>query len=190
MTLNPHQFGDQGTLFDAPLGQPHKGVFKGNPAARLYRNVVVPDHVLDRGVDGIMDHLNRSGKDSGVSRTLGIHWQHDLGMAESYNDHTVPDGHSQVFMEADHPGHKHVLDPESIPDSSDLYGARSSLKPGTDAHTMFHTVVTGGGIKRSDVEPEVPIRPGAPMRITALYTPSREVLGEYDRNATNVKGTA
>lgn len=185
--LNPHQFGDQGTLFHAPLGQPFSGVFKGNPHARIYRNIGMPSSVArdfretgDVGV--ITDHITRTTKDVGIDRSLGFHWQHDLSAAK---EHTWGPGYARVVVEADHPGHEHVLnfdhDHESGP-MEDHKGNVIQSRPYSNAeralwtprmrdyHAMEATV--GPHSMKDTVLPEVPIRPGAPLNVHAVHLPA------------------
>lgn len=208
MSLNPHQFGDQGTLFDAPLGQPDNGIFRGHPQARLYRSITVPEHHVS-DLSGLPGYLAREGKDAGVSRRIGIHWQHDLSFAHQWSDSlSGEDGRSPVIVEADHPGHENVMyDNEmSIMNHQQLsdHIRRNSVghrdadgnvrsgptAPGSDAHTLYKTVFAAGGIDATDVEPEVPVRPGTDLSIHAIHVPDAYAPSGYRRIPMQFRGQA
>lgn len=159
--LNPHQFGDQGTLFVAPLGQPTSGVFKGNPAARMYRSISVPyekirDYRETGDVGVLTDHINRPGKDTGVDRNIGLHWQHDVEFAKKHNW-----GEGQpIVVEADHPGHDHVMTSHSDDP------AMKTVMPDRGSNNGAWLEPNSRGVL-----PEVPIRPGTSLNIRAVHVP-------------------
>lgn len=211
--LNPHQFGEQGILFQAPLGQPERGTFKGNPAARLYRAVQVPGHVAEDGPERILEHINGRHTDRGHDTNMGIHWQHDLPTAQDYASHLETTGrHSDhggvsVILEADHPGHEHVVDDTPVTRVERLRGKPMLTddgppegvyagRPGNNRLTGYKkdwaliADTVGPHNMNAAMLAEVPIRPGAPMRVSALHTPNPEKLGDFVRNPVQFKGTA
>lgn len=212
MDLNPHQFGDQLPLFHAPLGQPESGTFQGNPQARLYRAMQVPD--WHDTPEAVLQHASQPGVDRGHDRSLGIHWQHDLGEATDlantaqsnnwgkYGDHGHP-----VILEADHPGHEHVIDDtphlsyqnirgkQMLADAGPPEGARAGY-PGNNRLTGYPkdwallTDTVGPHNVNSMMLPEVPVRPGAPMRIAAVHLPHPTISGEFVRHPVQFRGQA
>lgn len=198
--LNPHQFGDQLTLFHAPLGQPESGTFNGNPHARLYRALHVPDHVTTP--EAAFEHASQPHRDRGHSTRLGIHWQHDYAYAQDLADtaHSSDwgghgdDSHS-VILEADHPGHEHVIDqtpvqgggpPEGIPLNTYAHDRLTGYQK--DWALINDTV--GPHNLNSAMLPEVPVRPGAPMQIHAVHFPHPTKSGEYVRVPFKARGLA
>lgn len=179
--LNPHQFGDQLTLFHATLNQPEAGVVRGHPQARLYRSMQVPNHHTDP--HSILQYASRPGRDSGVQRSLGLHWQHDLTYAqdlastvhgENWGRHGE-NGHA-VILEADHPGFDHVV-------------THDTAKPGSLDEKVINQTV-GPKEENEMLLPEVHTRPGAPMVVRAVHTPHPTRSGEFIRHAVNFKGQA
>lgn len=223
--LNPHQFGEQETLFDAPLGQPQRGTFDGNPHARLYRAVGV--HEDSVGVyryeggfgyetppdfhERILANVSRKHKDSGHDTQMGIHWQHDLPTAEDWGndlrqygagihgDKTFP-----VVIEADHPGKEHVISRDTAyhqgryreeatpPEGMDVNGPTWKRNKATGAAkdwALIHDTV-GPHEMDAGMSPEVPVRPGAPMRVHAIHLPDPEETGKYIRHPVQFRGYA
>lgn len=202
--LNPHQFGDQLTLFNAPLGQPETTTLKGNPHARLYRMVMVPNHLTDP--KAVMEHVSQPGSDRGHSRSMGIHWQHDLDIATDLSHQADRDewggfgsggNHHPVIVEADHPGHKHVVDftptphggpPEGVVGGSPRNNRLTGYKKDW---ALIHDTV-GPHDLGAAMLPEVPIRPGAPMQVHAVHFPDEEssTSGDFKRVPVKYKGQA
>lgn len=82
-------------------------------------------------------------------RAGGIHWTHDYErVREMAMDETYGPGERGVILFAKHPGVDHVLDWENPADRA----------------VMERTI--GGYAERGNVFAEVPIRPGAPVRVT------------------------
>lgn len=232
-SINPDQFGDQGTLFDAPLGQPARGTFDGNPHARLYRSVGL--HEDSVGVyryaggfgyeappkeefhERILQNINRRRKDGGHDVNMGIHWQHDLPTAVDWsNDISDPavglhrDRTLPVIIEADHPGLENIVqrDPDArytpVPENppKDPYARREAMDVGRwPTHkrnkatgpakdwALIHDTV-GPHDMDAWMAPEVPVRPGTPMRVHAIHTPDPENTGQYIRNPVQFEGYA
>lgn len=191
MNMNPHQFGDQMTLFDAPLGQPDRGTFKGNPHARLYRAVSVPDRLSTP--EEVWQHVNRPGRDRGHDRTLGIHWQHDRDTAYGH----LPDyeGERKVVLEADHPGLEHVVDNTPTwhggpPEEAISYRSRNRLTGYPKDWALIHDTV-GPHTMDAAMLAEVPVRPGASLSVHAVHMPDDHgKIGDWVRNPVQFKGVA
>lgn len=226
--LSPHQFGDQGTLFDAPLGQPDAGTFTGNPHARLYRAVSVDPRQMDAvrksrwghdlggsaedAAHEVLNAVNRPRQDAMHNTQMGIHWQHDLAYAHDYaNDLGTHNRHGDhalsVIIEADHPGTEHVIDrstdwksgprdqrfnhalpPKEIKDPDGRYDRNKLTGHAKDWALINDTV--GPHDMDSAMVPEVPVRPGAPLRVHAVHFPDPENHGAYIRNPVQFKGQA
>lgn len=214
--LNPHQFGDQLTLFDAPLGQPDRGTFRGNQHARLYRSVQVPTHAMEalrksqwgddvggpdhEAVLEVLAQAARPHSDRGHDTNLGIHWQHSKAAAEDYaSDLTTSGRHGDrgisVIIEADHPGYDHVVDNTPNPGGGPPEGARDGARSNNrltgyakDWALINDTV--GPHNLDSAMLPEVPVRPGAPMAVHAIHMPDPAKSGNYLRNPVQFKGQA
>lgn len=201
---NPHVFGDQDVLFDAPLGQPERGTHRGNPNARLYRAIDNVDH--SSGVEGALKQIGSSDNTDVPGRHLGmgLHWQHDLGVAKDYANSLHAE--SSVIIEAEHPGYEHVMH-HGTNDYKPPHGVRTSNKGGFGEPTLAklpqgekhsqeakdyvtYDNTVGEHEYASDMITEVPIRPKAPMRVTALLTPHPTRSGEFQRHEVNFKGTA
>lgn len=226
--LNPHQFGDQMTLFDAPLGQPDAGTFNGNPNARMYRAVGV--HADSVGVyrdphgfgyeappdfhQRLLDNISRNRKDAGHDVSMGIHWQHSLPYAHDYaNDLDESGVHGSrnfpVIIEADHPGNEHVIDrstewtrdpirgtntkpvpPKELGKDPDGRGVPRNKLTGHAKDWSLINDTVGPHSEDAWMVPEVPIRPGAPLRVHAIHTPDPENRGSYIRNPVRFDGRA
>lgn len=218
--LSPHQFGDQGTLFDAPLGQQARGTFRGNQAARIYRTVHVRMPMEDDGfrksrwghdvggpdepaVQSILQSVSRKHSDRGWDTNLGIHWQHDLGAAqdhfggnaEAYGNHGSRG--IEAIIEADHPGYDHIVDntptPHGGPPEGVTSSAFSSRRKGLTGYERDWAIINdtvGPHDLDSAMLPEVPVRPGAPMTVHAIHLPDPERHGQFIRNPVQFKGYA
>jgi hypothetical protein len=229
--LNPHQFGAQPTLFDAPLGQPDAGTFKGNPHARLYRAVAVNPRNMEAvrrsgwgddiggsdhdALNEILHHVNRPRTDAMHNINMGIHWQHDLGRAQDYaydlSQHNRHGGNAlTAIIEADHPGLEHVIDtstnwrprreswespmmavpPKEIKDPEGRYDRNKLSGHAKDWALVNDTI--GPHDMDAAMYPEVPIRPGAPMRVHALHLPDPGSWSrtEHIRNPVQFRGQA
>lgn len=199
--LNPHQFGDQGVLFDAPLGQESTGVFKGNQHARLYRSLQIPEWHAEKPQD-VADFVAQPRSDRGHETHLGIHWQHDLDVASDlavtsnsndwgrHGDHGV-----SVILEADHPGYEHVVDftPEpggGPPEGMKPRAFRSGALTGRQRDWALTNDTIGAHDLLDFMLPEVPVRPGAPMRVHAIHMENPHKAGEYIRHPLQFKGQA
>lgn len=205
VALNPHQFGDQGTLFHASLGQPDMGVVRGHPQARMYRAIHIPEQHAGTPED-VLAYASQSRRDTGHPISLGIHWQHDLptaqdlsAEAERNNWGRHGDAGVSVMLEADHPGHEHVLDfshnpesgpPEELGNQAERFGPapKSASQSSKDWKVVNDTV--GPHNMLGAMLPEVPVRPGAPMRVHAVHLPHPETSGEYVRNPVQFRGYA
>lgn len=113
---------------------PTRGLTRGDPSKPIYRTLA-------------LEGPNPLG------RSLGTHWTHDLEQAKSYaydNEEHAPAKYTHhVILEADHPGHQHVMD---------------WSKP--EDRKILHDTVMGNP---SDADPEIPIRPGAPIHVRAIH---------------------
>jgi hypothetical protein len=147
---------------------------------------------------------------------MGIHWQHDLGYAHDYANDLKENGvHGRnnfpVIIEADHPGVEHVIDRSTDwkkgRDTAGSVGMQpvspKELGPHPDRGGFNRNALTGHAKDWSLVNdtvgphdmdawmvPEVPVRPGAPMRVHAIHTPDPENPGSYIRNPVQFKGIA
>jgi hypothetical protein len=192
--LNPHQFGDQLTLFNAPLGQPEAGTFKGNPHARLYRTIEVPSRLSTP--EEVLQFASRPGKDGGHDRSLGIHWQHDIDVASDHGAHWNGNEDSKkVILEADHPGHDHVVDNSPTwhggpPEEAINHRGRNKLSGYPKDWALIHDTV-GPHTLDTAMLAEVPVRPGAPMKVHAVHMPESDEYGApHVRNPVQFKGMA
>lgn len=195
VALNAHQFGGQGTLFHAPIGQPEGGLTTGNPHARLYRTLQVPGHLTDP--KDVLDYASQKGVDGGHERNLGIHWSHRLDetsdLAHEVQDGNWgrhgPDAHA-VIIEADHPGREHIIDASThhTPPEGMKAGKTRLQGDAKDFAVIRDTV--GPYSEHPMALPEVPVRPGAPMRVHAVHMPHPEKAGEFVRNPVQFKGIA
>ena len=203
---NPHVFGGQGVLFDAPLGQPDSGTHRGNPNARLYRAISTdtsgtPDEILERISKS--QNTDVPGKHEG----LGLHWQHDLGVAQDYaSDVYNIKGDNPMIIEAEHPGYEHVLHhgPKDmpVPHGVKTTGYKGHGEPVLDRlpHGQKHSQEAKDYVTYDNtvgeheyanlMVTEVPIRPKAPMKVTAVLTPHPTRSGEFQRHEVNYRGTA
>lgn len=199
---NPHVFGGQGVLFDAPLGQPDSGTHRGNPNARLYRAIDNVD--LTGSPEEIIGRVGKSTNTDvgGGHAGLGLHWQHDLPVAEDYANSLDYD--HRAIIEAEHPGYEHVMhhgpNDMPIPHGVETRGYKGHGEPvlaklpqgekhsqeAKDYVTYDNTV--GEHAYANLMVTEVPIRPKAPMKVTAVLTPTRS--GEFQRHEVNYRGTA
>jgi hypothetical protein len=82
---------------------------------------------------------------------VGIHWTHDIDAVKWLSDQM----HRPVVYEAAHPGHEHVMTYDDPKDAKTLKDTTGFDKD--NAHDM--------------VPAEVPIRPGAPIRVMAVHHP-------------------
>ena len=189
--VNPHQFGDQGTLFDAPLGQPEGGVFRGNQHARLYRAVAVPEHVDTP--EKVLEHMSRVRGHQHTAQSLGLHWQHDLPTATDIGYDSANEwknGDRGVIVEADHPGYEHIMDLSHDHRQGPPEGANAPFSKQTqqvrDYHTLHQTV--GPHNMHDFMLPEVPVRHGAPMDVHAVHF--HDGPNNWVRNPVQFKGVA
>lgn len=198
--LNPHQFGDQLTLFHAPLGQPEAGVFRGNPNARLYRRLNLPSDAFDftDPEKGIRQVHESQRVERGHEIGLGIHWQHDI---ENAKRHTWGAGNRRVILEADHPGHEHVVDFTHDWRAGPMEDSRGQVISGSRAYPRaersewtqrqrdYHIAeaTIGPHNMLGHVLPEVPIRPGAPLQVHAVHVEGR---GGWMRHPVGFEGMA
>lgn len=169
-------------------GMEEQGLYKGTPQLPLYRALQLPhpdhmghdvrdllgkDHATDQAVaHHFVSHAVDGHNDRGHHTTLGIHWSHDSEATQDLADHAHNsdwgnhgDAGHPVMLEADHPGHEHVLDYET-----------------TDRTHRDHKVVSDT-VGTHDVHqfmlPEVPVRPGAPMHLRAIHVQKHD--GTYHR---------
>jgi hypothetical protein len=199
VAMNPHQFGDQLTLFHAPLNQPEMGVTKGNPNARLYRTVHVPEHLTS--AQDVVEYANRPGKDYPHDRNLGIHWQHHLNIAQDHLGHRDEaskygrhgDKGTPVILEADHPGLEHIVDatPHDGPPKGAVGGSpkNNHLTGYPKDWALIHDTV-GPHDMNDAMLAEVPVRPGAPMAVHAVHFPDPTDHNAWVRNPVQFKGIA
>ena len=161
--------GGQGYLW--PYKMPQSGTTKGVEGMHLYRSVeLTQDHTDPQGA--LREILNTPERetpwynpDSGTKEpgsTLGRHWTHDRDWAKGY-------GTPNVVLEAEHPGHQHVMDWDKDRAEADA------------------TVVHHDYIERS--LPEVPIRAGSPMRVRAVHL-YNEGEDRWDRHEVDHRSTA
>lgn len=93
--------------------------------------------------------LGTGEKHSAESGGIGLHWTHDLGSAKWLGENMD----NPRIYEAAHPGYEHVMDYDNPSDARTLKETTGFAKE--HAHEMTPA--------------EVPIRPGAPMRIMAVH---------------------
>ena len=137
---NPKQFW-QGQLFDLPRnGMPQGGITPGDEHQPLYRAIDL--------------HKTAKGKTTSLraatAGSLGSHWTHDLEEAKDWTTYM----HNGHILEARHPGHSNVM----------------SWDNPKDVETLDRTVVSKRGLNyRSEGTPEVAVRPGTQMQVTAVH---------------------
>lgn len=152
--------GGQGYLW--PYKMPDSGTTRGVEGMHLYRGVELTRGYDDphEALDALVNAPARTALRDGVGHrepgaTLGRHWTHDKDYAGWLADGegAVDDKgrYTGVIIEAEHPGHEHVLDWDK-----DREEASATIIPEQ---------------VREKAQPEVPIRGGAPMRVRAIHLP-------------------
>ena len=223
--LSPEQFKDWGnrqlSLFpDLPSGQPDMGMTRGNPGMPLYRSVVTQtgvrelehqDFDLNDAADrrmvasAILHRVNERRSDRGHATRLGIHWQHEHDYASDLADNLDREHnstsrrfhtHTPVIVEADHPGHEHVVGfdydhrqgpPEEVTKRG-MYSSPSGLgREARDWRVINDTV--GPHNLLDAMQPEVPVRPGAPLTVRALHV-RNPADDQWHRIPVNHRGEA
>lgn len=164
-------FEDKGQGYLWPYKMPTSGTTPGVEGLHLYRGITLAEDHTDpqKALGEILNTPDKAtpyGEDVGFKEpgsTLGRHWTHDQDWAKNFF------GNSNVVLEADHPGRKHVLDWEK------------------DQKEASATVVHHDYIERS--LPEVPIRAGSPMNIRAVHLYD-ESKGGWQRHPIEYRGKA
>lgn len=139
---------------------PASGVTRGTPRLPLYRQMEI--HHNDPEFAAFVEEAIRSGRHSDIAPTLmkmatrdrlGSHWTHDIEQVRAYSDQSEHgDTATSIILEAQHPGETHIMDwdnPKDAPIMSRLIG-------GSKEDSGF-------------IQPEVPVRPGTPMKIKAIH---------------------
>lgn len=178
---------------DLGHGMDEWGMYKGSPQLPLYRGVALPDvhehHLEHLGkspehdqaiAHHLMDRIDTQHSDRGHRTQLGIHWSHDPEATMDLANTAHADWHNggehghPVMLEADHPGHEHVID---FSDPMKEQGGGRPDKPSKDWHLTNDTIGSHNMLKF--MLPEVPIRPGAPMHLRAIHV--QKPNGDFHR---------
>jgi len=175
MELNPRQFVQPmlGNMReDYPL-MPEGGTTLGDETQPIYRMVRLPSEIGanaandEERMTSILDEVRRGGGDyHRRGGGLGLHWSHDLLEEQDVAAEFRQDPSFQtVAIEADHPGRDSVMD----------WG-------NPDDHPILEQTVIPEEAKDFAI-PEVPVRPGASMRLRALHFQEDPTDGwhSYDR---------
>lgn len=127
----------------------------GRPSCAVAEPFKMPASGLTMGDESLP--LYRSFARPGLSdlpESVGLHWTHDLEQAKSYAlddlEH-APDGFVPSILVIDHPGFSNVMSWDD-----------------PDDQVVLHETVMG--VLHDEAEPEVPIRPGTRLKITAVMT--------------------
>ena len=157
---------------------PTRGTTGGDPSLPLYRQLDIRHD--DPNFAGEVASAIRSGKTGKVANKLvgmatqgrlGSHWTHDIEQVRSYSDQSEHgDNVTSIILEAPHPGAEHVMSWDNPSDDKIM------------------NQIVGGREYRNAVQPEVPIRPGTPMRINAVHSrgpvPSDPYAQDVDHRVT------